>query len=84
MLISQAIFSTAWNYLKTKPSYNKVLQSLLCSLALPPAKPSKYMLIMPEPLIMQESVSGRSWTSKVFNTVITLDTYQFLFIFSNM
>ena len=29
-------------------------------------------------LIMRESVSGRSWTSKVFNTVITLDTYQFL------
>ena len=83
MLISQAIFSTAWNYLKTKPSYNKVLQSSLCSLALPPAKPSKYMLIMPEPLIMQESVSGRSWTSKVFNTVITLDTYQF-FMFYNI
>ena len=36
------------------------------------------MLIMPEPLIMQELVSGRSWTSKVFNTVITLDTYQFV------
>ena len=30
------------------------------------------------PLIIQESVSGRSWTSKVFNTVISLDTYQFL------
>ena len=29
-------------------------------------------------LIMQEPKSGRSWTSKVFNTVITLDTYQFL------
>ena len=27
---------------------------------------------------MRESVSGRSWTSKVFNTVITLDTYQFV------
>jgi len=43
------------------------------------------MLIMWEPLIMQELLisimqelkSGRSWTSKVFNTVITLDTYQF-------
>ena len=33
MLIYQAIFSTAWNYLKSKPSYNS-----LCSLALPPAK----------------------------------------------
>ena len=43
------------------------------------------MLIMWEPLIMQELLilrepeSGRSWTSKVFNTVITLDTYQFSF-----
>ena len=44
------------------------------------------MLIMWEPLIMQELLisimqepkSGRSWTSKVFNTVITLDTYQFV------
>ena len=44
------------------------------------------MLIMWEPpimqelliLIMQKPKSGRSWTSKVFNTVITLDTYQFL------
>ena len=36
------------------------------------------MLIMQEPLITQESVSGRSWTSKVFNTVISLDTYQFV------
>ena len=26
---------------------------------------------------MREPESGRSWTSKVFNTVITLDTYQF-------
>ena len=32
---------------------------------------------MQEPLIIQESVSGRSWTSKVFNTVINLDNYQF-------
>ena len=31
-----------------------------------------------ELLIMRELLSGRSWTSKVFNTVITLDTYQFL------
>ena len=46
------------------------------------------MLIMWEPLIMQELLilimqepkSGRSWTSKVFNTVITLDTYQFVLI----
>ena len=29
--------------------------------------------------IMQEPKSGRSWTSKVFNTVITLDTYQFIY-----
>ena len=28
-------------------------------------------------MIMREPLSGRSWTSKVFNTVITLDTYQF-------
>ena len=43
------------------------------------------MLIIWEPLIMQELLilimqgpkSGRSWTSKVLNTVITLDTYQF-------
>jgi hypothetical protein len=35
-------------------------------------------LIMQEPLIMREPESGRSWTSKVFNTVITLDTYQFI------
>ena len=35
------------------------------------------MLIMREPLIVQEAESGRSWTSKVFNIVITLDTYQF-------
>ena len=46
------------------------------------------MLIMWEPLIMQELLisimqepkSGRSWTSKVFNTVITLDTYQFFYV----
>ena len=54
----------------------------------PPAKAGgshqNTMLIMWEPLIMQELLimrepeSGRSWTSKVFNTVITLDTYQFL------
>ena len=30
-----------------------------------------------ELLIMRELLSGRSWTSKVFNTLITLDTYQF-------
>ena len=38
------------------------------------------MLIIWEPLIIRESVSGRSWTSKVFNTVISLDTYQFFFV----
>ena len=32
-------------------------------------------------LIMRESLSGRSWTSNVFNTVITLDTYQFCYQF---
>ena len=36
------------------------------------------MRIMQELLITRESVSGHSWTSKVFNTVISLDTYQFL------
>ena len=40
MLISQAIFSTGWKYLNSKPSYNKVLQCSLCSLAPPPAKVS--------------------------------------------
>ena len=40
MLISQAIFSTGWKYLKSKPSYNKVLQCSLCLLAPPPAKVS--------------------------------------------
>ena len=35
------------------------------------------LLIMREPLIVQEAESGRSWTSKVFNIVIILDTYQF-------
>ena len=40
MLISQAVFSTAWKYLKSKPIYNKVLQCSLCSLAPPPAKAS--------------------------------------------
>ena len=35
-------------------------------------------LIMQELLIMLEPKSGRSWTSKVFNIVITLDTYQFI------
>ena len=62
--------------------------SFLLLLVLPPAKAGgsnqNTMLIMWEPLIMQEPLiiwepeSGRSWTSKVFNTVITLDTYQFL------
>ena len=38
-------------------------------------------LIMRELLIMQEPLSGRSWTSKVFNIVITLDTYQFSYFY---
>ena len=33
---------------------------------------------MQGPLIIRQSESGRSWTSKVFNTVISLDTYQFV------
>ena len=33
-------------------------------------------ILRQELLIMREPESGRSWTSKVFNTVITLDTYQ--------
>ena len=56
--------------------------SFLILLVLPPAKAGgsnqNTMLIMWEPLIIWEPESGRSWTSKVFNTVITLDTYQFL------
>ena len=62
--------------------------SFLLLLVLPPAKAGgsnqNTMLIMWEPLIMQEPLiiwepeSGRSWTSNVFNTVITLDTYKFL------
>ena len=40
------------------------------------------MLIIWEPLIIGESVSRGSWTSKVFNIVISLDTYQFLLYFS--
>ena len=79
--------STVWN-LRSKPSYNNVLgTSSLLLLVPPPAKAGgshqNTMLIMWEPLIMQEPLimrepeSGRSWTSKVFNSVITLDTYQF-------
>ena len=93
MLISQAIFptSTVWNFLRSNPSYNNVLgTSSILLLVAAPAKAGgshqNIMLIMWEPLIMQELLisimqepkSGRSWTSKVFNTVITLDTYQFL------
>jgi hypothetical protein len=56
--------------------------SLLLSLVPSPAKAGgshqNTKLILQEPLIMREPESGRSWTSKVFNTVITLDTYQFL------
>ena len=51
-----------------------------CLVAPPPTKASdshQNNLIMRELLIMRESLSGRSWTSNVFNTVITLDTYQF-------
>jgi hypothetical protein len=80
--------STVWNFLRSKPSYNNVLgTSSLLLMVPPPAKAGgshqNTMLIMWEPLIMQEPLimrkpeSGRSWTSKVFNTVITLDTYQF-------
>ena len=64
--------------------------SFLILLVLPPAKAGgsnqNTMLIMWEPLIMQEPLimwepeSGRSWTSKVFNTLITLDTYQFFIV----
>jgi hypothetical protein len=69
MLSSEAIFA-------------KFSAFLLCSLHWPATcqgrwQPSKYMLILGEPLIKRELVSGRSWTSKVFNTVITLDNYQF-------
>ena len=84
LLPSASQCSLAWNCLNIKSSYNKVLQtSLLWSLALPPAKAGTghqymYMQIMWEPLIIQESVSGHSWTSKVFNTMNTLDTYQFV------
>ena len=63
------------------------LECLVCSLAPPPAKVSgshQNNLIMRELLIMQEPLSGRSWTSKVFNIVITLDTYQFLYFFINV
>ena len=44
--------------------------------------------IVQEPLIMREQLinrilmSGRSWTSQVFNAVITLDTYQFVYLCS--
>ena len=58
------------------------LQCLVCSLAPPLAKVSgshQNNLIMRELLIMQEPLSGRSWTSKVFNIVINLDTYQFMY-----
>ena len=61
--------------------------SFLLLLVLPPAKAGGNnqntmlimweLLIMQEPLIIWEPESGRSWTSKVFNAVITLDTYQF-------
>ena len=61
--------------------------SFLILLVLPPAKAGGSnqntmlimweLLIMQEPLIIWEPERGRSWTSKVFNTVITLDTYQF-------
>ena len=38
------------------------------------------LLIMGNPWLRREPMSGRSWTSKVFNTLITLDTYQFEYI----
>ena len=61
-------YSTTWNYLKIILVLKQTAMPMLALLA----PQSKYTLIMREPL------SGRSWTSKVFNTVITLDTYQFL------
>ena len=83
--------STVWNILRSKPSYNNLLgTSLLLLLVAAPARAGgshqSIMLIMWEPPIMQELLisiiqepkSGHSWTSKVSNTVITLDTYQFL------
>jgi hypothetical protein len=51
---------------------------LLGGFEVDPNLSSRHVWIMWEPIIMQESVSGRSWTSKVFNAVINLDTYQFL------
>ena len=35
-------------------------------------------LIMRTLLIMRIPLSGRSWASEAFNTMITLNTYQFL------
>ena len=72
-----------WNFLRSKPSYNNVLGTSSLLLLVPPAAKAggshqNIMLIMWEPLIMREPESGRIWTSKVFNAVITLDTYQFL------
>ena len=34
-------------------------------------------LIMQTLLIMRITLSGRSWASELFNTMITLNTYQF-------
>ena len=48
--------------------------------ASPRANTGQEPLIMGEPLIMWELVSGHNWTSKVFNTVITLVTYQFSYV----
>ena len=75
MCWEQARFSCWWQH----------LPRLVAALAKAGGSRQNIMLIMWEPLIMQELLisilqepkSGHSWTSKVFNTVITLDTYQF-------
>ena len=71
MLISQALDENTWkvNLVITKccnAHFACWLRHLLRSVA-----------AIKIHLIMREPRSGRSWTSKVFNTVITLDTYQF-------
>ena len=66
--------STAWNYLKVNLVITKYCEQ---------AQNTCWLLIMQEPLIMQGTaeLTRPSCTSKVFNTVITLDTYQFLLQF---
>ena len=41
-------------------------------------QPSKYYADYAGTADYAKSESGRSWTSKVFNTVVTLDTYKLL------